>query len=403
MIESNKQLKQYYANKLQQLSSTRTPLCKHFGECGGCAWQHIDYPIQVQLKSEALREILSEFSETKVEVVPSPQEYNYRARMDYVCSYDPFHPPLERMGLRKRKQFRHVIDLEECHLIDPKLFVKVKKVYKSALEQGVPLYDLVSNKGELRYLVVRTGGEQSMLIMVMRSDEFSKEIESIANEALSLGFDSVHLSIQPEVSDISFGKVVKYWGVQYLNMKVGQGRSYDLQIGPNNFFQNNIPQFNQLLSYVENEIKRSDLLLDLYCGVGTIGIALADKFKQVIGVEVEAESVAMAKENAQRNRITNATFHSGDVSSLAQQVSLEKLNTSLASIVVDPPRAGLTPKGVSEILRLNPQQIIYISCNPITQAQDLKLLTETYRLKALRGFDMFPQTPHMESVAILQH
>jgi 23S rRNA (uracil-5-)-methyltransferase RumA len=402
VIESNKQLKQYYANKLQQLSASRTPLCKHFGECGGCAWQHIDYPAQVELKSEALSEIMSEYSQTKIQVVPSPMEYNYRARMDYVCSFDPFHPPTERLGLRKRKQFRHVIDLEECHLIDPKLFLKVRTIYNFARELEIPLYDLVSSKGELRYMVVRTGGEQSMLIIITRSTDLAEQIEKVAELALQKGFDSIQWSIQPELSDISFGKIEKYWGTQYLNMKVGNDKVIKLEIGPNNFFQNNIPLFNQLLDYVSANIKEGSLLLDLYCGVGTIGIALAHKFQSVIGVELEAESVTLATKNALCNHVSNITFHAGDVASLEQQVALGELDTSRATVVLDPPRAGLTPKGVAEVSRLNPRQIIYISCNPITQAQDLKLLTESYTVRSIYGFDMFPQTPHLESVVILE-
>ncbi len=375
-------------------------MCPHFGECGGCSWQHLNYATQIKLKQEALQEIMQEFRPRELAVVASPEEFGYRARMDYVCSYDPFHPPQNRMGLRKRKQFRHVIDLEECHLIDPKLFVLVHKVYAQAQQMGIPNYDLVSGKGELRYMVTRTTGTDYMLIMITRSRDLEAEVEKLAQFAILQGFVSVYWLEQPQLSDVSFGEVVKFWGDQYLSFRVNGGHEVSLRIGPNNFFQNNIPQFNQLLKYVSEHLESADMLLDLYCGVGTIGISLADKFKHVTSVELEPESIVLAKTNANENKVENISFFAGNISNLQVEVELP-MGTDQAVAIVDPPRAGLTPKGVAELLQLRPRQIIYISCNPITQAQDLHNLLPQYEIDSMCGFDMFPQTPHLENVVVL--
>lgn len=407
-ITSNKQLKAFYNQRIQEYLKIAAvePRCPYFGECGGCAMQNLSYESQLQLKSELIQEIfadqVAEFSNW--EIVASPNEYDYRLRMDYVVSHDPFHAPNARLGLRKRKQFNHVIDLSECHLISPSWFAKVRKIYKLAGELNLPNYDLVSNKGYLRYLVIRVYAEQAMLNIITKSDEYAEKIGKLASAALESGFTSVHWLIQPEVSDISFGESIKYWGDKELLVPFRiEGKDVNFKTGPNNFFQNNVDGFNLILETIAGYLKsqgKLGKLYDLYCGVGTMGICLANYFDRVEGTELVAESIELAKQNATLNDVSNISFEVGDVSKL---ITGEKFADSQSStVIVDPPRAGLTRDGVDIINQLSPARLIYVSCNPITQAQDLAGLLPNYKVVLHKTFDLFPQTYHLENLVIME-
>lgn len=401
-ITSNKALKQYWNERINTLLKVE-PRCIHFGECGGCALQHISYEDQIATKLEIVRNILAEHLESvDVDATASPNPYEYRLRMDYVTASDPIVEPNQRMGLRKRKSFNHVVDLSECHLIPVKFFPKIRKVFEKSLELGLQPYDLVKQTGFLRYLIIRQQGEKAMLIVVTHSSDNEPAINQLAEFAIKQGLSSIYWLINNTDTDTSFGEINKYWGEQFLkvNFEVSD-RDLVVNIGPNTFCQNNVLGFNLLVEYVKGQLNNMNAskanLLDLYAGVGTIGLALSDSFENVYACEIVRESVELAKLNAQQNNITNYQIVEGDVRELTKH-----LDAKAEVVIVDPPRTGLEPRGTDELLNLNPQFVIYISCNPITQAQDLNLMKDKYKVVACRMFDMFPQTYHMENVVVLE-
>lgn len=402
-IKSNKSLKHYWNEQIAKFMKVE-PRCIHFGECGGCALQHISYEDQLRTKLDIVTNILGDHLDgIEQSIVASPNQYEYRLRMDYVTASDPVVEPNKRMGLRKRKHFNHVVDMSECHLIPMKLFPKVRKVFEKSIELGIEPYDLVKKTGFLRYLIIRQQGDEAMLIIVTHGIDHENELSTLAELAMAEGFSSVYWLINSTDADSSFGDIHKYWGKQYLEVNFQSGdKDIVVNIGPNTFCQNNVPGFNLMLEYIRKQIAHSGserrVLSDLYSGVGSIGLALADMFDEVYACEIVEESVELAKLNAKQNNIANYQVVSGDVRELSKHMQSNKPDV----VIVDPPRTGLEPRGVEETLSLNPEMIIYISCNPITQAQDLNLMKERYQVLSSVAFDMFPQTYHMENVVLLK-
>ncbi|MCA9379238.1 23S rRNA (uracil(1939)-C(5))-methyltransferase RlmD [Candidatus Dojkabacteria bacterium] len=403
-ITSGKQLKQRWNEILQQETGLVTPRCRHFGECGGCSLQQVTYARQVELKQQVLSEIFAEVDlPEQVVVVPSPQEYEYRLRMDYAASFDPFHLPNNRLGLRRKKRFNHVIDLGECFLVPVDIFPKLRQIFDLALELEIPVYDLVSSKGWLRYFVIRQLDDQRMLSIIAKDDSFPEKMEKLAALALELGFTSVHWLANNSDGDTSTGEPVRCWGEEFLHTQIKfNDKSLLLDVGPFNFFQNNIAGFCELMLFVTEFIDRlqdkPQSLLDLYSGVGTIGIMLAHLFRDVYAIELEQSNVELANHNAKLNNIENIRSFHGDAGEFTQHFP----NQDDALAIVDPPRAGLETRGVAELLKLRPKYLVYISCNPITQARDLTQLTDSYDILAMKGYDLFPQTLHLENVCILK-
>lgn len=366
--------------------------------------QQIPYNRQIELKQQVLSEIFAEVDlPEQVVVVPSPREYEYRLRMDYVASFDPFHLPNNRLGLRRKKRFNHVIDLEECFLIPTDILPKLRQIFDLALGLEIPIYDLVSSKGWLRYFVVRQVDDQRMLSIIGKDNSFPEEMKKLAELALKLGFTSVYWLANGSDGDTSTGELVKYWGEEFLHTQIKfSDKNVLLDVGPFNFFQNNVSGFIELMQFATQIItelpSKPQTLLDLYSGVGTIGIMLAHLFQEVYAIELEQSNVELANHNAELNNIENIKSFHGDAGEFTQHFP----NQVDALAIVDPPRSGLETRGVAELLKLKPKYIIYISCNPITQVRDLTQLTESYDIVAMRGFDLFPQTLHLENVCALQ-
>jgi len=381
-----------------QASPSAEPLCPHSGFCGGCSFQDRAYPDQVAAKTKALQQlwetrneaILLPFPLEALEVVASPNPFAYRTRMDYVTTKG-------RFGLRMRRKFNYIIDLETCHLIPPIAFAAVRKVWDKAQELNIPDYNLRDHTGFLRYLVVRRSPQDTFLVAAITAKgDYAKGMAQLAAEALTQpGVVSFQWLLNDGLSDVSFGDSVQYWGEKTLPMQVGP---LILQLGPNTFFQNNVHLLLPLLDAVKEEVGKSAKIADLYGGFGTIALYLADKVEKVVTVESYEESAILAQQNILAAGVENVESLAEDV-----QIFLEKqAEKSFETIIADPPRTGLGIKVCNELLRLQPQRIIYVSCNPLTQLEDINLLSARYQLPTLRGYDMFPQTPHVEMLAVLE-
>lgn len=371
--------------------------CPHFPECGGCAMQDIAYTDQLAAKHAALLEIWGEALPAALRddytIVAAPDPFGYRLRMDYVCSDD-------RFGLRVRKRFYAIVDLGECHLIPPSLFTIIRGVYTAARECGLPDYNVYHNTGFLRYLVVRRNVRDEWLLSFVTSEHaYEVQMDQAAQAALDAGATSVWWLLNPRHADLSFGEPVKHWGAEFLPQYV---LDRTLLMGPNTFFQNNVGGFEQILRYITPFVAGAERMIDLYAGVGTIGIALADQVGKVFAAELSDESVALAQRNIHLNGLEDRVeLVQADVAEILRDPRVTQ-QTSGAVLVVDPPRAGLGPDVCAQLSEHGPQRIVYVSCNAITQAMDYEILRQNYDLVAARGFDLFPQTYHCEQVAVLE-
>ncbi|MCA9386544.1 class I SAM-dependent RNA methyltransferase [Candidatus Dojkabacteria bacterium] len=402
IIDSNKKYKQFVnteAIKLRSANKVNTNHSNYFRDIGSIPLEDINYSDQLAIKLKALKNIFTKIIPNstldRLEIVPSPETYEYRFRMDYVCSFNPIHEPNNRLGQRKAGKFNWVVDMEDSVLFSKTWFKKVREVYKKALELEIPLYDLVKHTGELRYLVVRQNKENAMLSIVTTNKDNSN-LDKLLDFAVNQGFKSVNLVFQPSVTDTVDGEIVRCVGENYIEIEIGNKK---FRVGANTFFQNNINAFKKIINFIKPYLDKNEILIDLYAGIGTLGIVFGDKFRKIYGYELVKDNVEFAKKNIELNGINHYEIFQKD---LNDKDSIENLPLH-QTLIVDPPRNGLEKNGVVHVLSFRPKQIIYISCNPVTQAADLKeLINAGYKVINIRAFDLFPHTLHIENVVILE-
>jgi 23S rRNA (uracil-5-)-methyltransferase RumA len=388
-----------------RLAPTAAPACAHANECGGCAFQDRDYAGQVAAKQAVLSQLYQEagllatppapgqIDLATFVVVGSPDPYAYRTRMDYVATKG-------RFGLRMRGRFNYIVDLAECHLLPPAGFTAAQAVWAAAGELGLPDYNIRTHEGFLRYVVVRRSPtDRLMLAAVTASADQAAAMEQLAAVALAQPqVDSFHWLINATLTDLSFGTPHQHWSSQYLPMQVG---ALTLDIGPNTFFQNNVHLLGTLLADVRQAVTEhpgaAEVVADLYGGVGLIALDLAAHVGQVVTVELAGESADLAQHNLLRQQATNVRAVAADVADYLQGIA----PGTHAVVVSDPPRTGLGPAVCAALIAAAPQRIVYVSCNPLTQVTDLQALAPHYQMRWLRGYDMFPHTPHVEALAVL--
>lgn len=378
------------------------PRCPHAGECGGCAFQERAYDDQVAAKAQVLRELWADMAPASLSpelastlaVVPSPDPFDYRTRMDYVATKG-------RFGLRKRGRFNYIVELQTCHLIPPTAFEVAHLLWQRAQALGLPDYNIRSHEGFLRYIVVRRSPQNTLLLAAVTAEgDYAAEMDTLADVALAQpGVVGFHWLINDSRTDLSFGAPRRHRGAETLPMQVG---AQTLHIGPNTFFQNNVHLLLPLLDAVAAAVTAGPAappahVADLYGGVGAIALHLAPHVGSVVGVESHPESAELARHNVARNGAGNVRIEAAEVLDFLR----EQPAGSLPCVVADPPRTGLGEAVCAELLRLAPRRIVYVSCNPLTQVEDVGMLTPAYRVTALDGYDMFPHTPHVESLAVL--
>jgi len=359
------------------------PTCPYFGRCGGCRYQDVEYRLQVEAKARWLSELFGR----AVEVVPSPVAYGYRNRMDFVNAFD-------KLGLREAGSYKTVVDIEQCPLMNERANRLLGRIRALLERHLIPCYDYIRHEGYLRYVVLRSTRRGDTLVNFVTADEsphIEPVIQEIQNEATGVVW-----SIQDGLADVSFGRIHCTYAAPTIREKLG-GRVF--QMGPNTFFQNNPWLIERVVEDLRPWIQGR--ILDLYCGVGCLGIALADRADQVLGVESVEPSIALARDNAQQNEVVNIEFETAPVRPWLRE-RIESLRDRCDVVILDPPREGLTPKVVRSILRIGPERIIYISCNPKMLQQEIGLMADTYERVSLKGYDFFPQTPHVEAVAMLE-
>lgn len=404
--------------EILELSGDRTePRCRHFGTCGGCSLQNAKYEKQLEYKHlqvKALMERIGGFKEVEVKpVIPSPQQFEYRNKMEYTFGAQRWLTSDEiasgqklsrdfALGLHIPKRFDRILDLTECHLQDPESMKILDTCRKTAIDRGWLPYNVIDHTGYLRNLIIRRGintGELMVnLVTTARDTEKTEHLcRVLLGEVPSITtiLNTINSGLNPKGMD----EEIILHGDGKLSDRIGD-TTY--RISPFSFFQPNTRQAEILFSTIRDaaSLEGAETLYDLYCGLGAIGIYLSGLVKKVIGVESHARSVELARENAEKNDSVNCRFFDMDVLEALDQNFLAE-NGKPDIVILDPPRAGLHPKVISSLVKAAPDRIVYTSCNPATQARDLSLLGEDYNLGTVQPVDMFPQTWHIESVATL--
>lgn len=412
-----KQKKFYKAriNKvLAQTNKITNARCKHFDDCGGCSFQTLDYEHQISEKYNQIIDLFSHIGRLKkIKVNPilkAENIYNYRNKMEFAISNNPwfekYNPVVKKdfcIGLHPKGRFDKTIDILNCDIQSNIANKIVNLIRKICLKHEILAYDIKKHSGFMRQVVIRSSDYNNETMIIFVTSNFSKNILKPIIEELSKinEIKSIVNNINPRKADISKGsKQYLLYGRNYIYEKLGK---YKFKISPDSFFQTNTKQSKKLYDIVKSEanLKGDEVVYDLYCGTGTIGIYLSEKAKKVYGFEIISSAIEDAKINASENNIRNTSFLKGDVKNLLKQISTNEIEKPDISIV-DPPRAGLHPEALKNIINLKQRKIIYISCNPSTQARDLRVLVENnYRIEKIQPIDMFPHTPHIESVVTL--
>lgn len=380
-------------------------VCPHSEFCGGCIYQGVSYADQLAEKEKQVKELLEKKSvqPDKLDAIEGcPSQYGYRNKMEY--TFGDFVKDGEiSLGMHRKKNFMSIVTVDRCQLVDPDFNLILSAVLDFVKERSYPFYHKKTHKGMMRNLIIRKGVRtEELLINIVTSSEPGFDEEAFLQMLLDLGTNKRIVGILRTVNDnladaVNCDELRTLWGRDYYLEKI---LGLDFKVSAFSFFQTNVEAVERL--YTEAlalaDSFEGKTVFDLYCGTGTISQVLALKAKKVLGIELVSEAVDAARENAKANGLNNCSFIAGDVFEVLKNVE-EKPDV----IVVDPPRVGIQPKALDKIIAYDVPEIVYISCNPKTMADNLKYAEYYgYDCKYLKPFDNFPMTKHIESIALLK-
>jgi len=376
-------------------------ICKHFGNCGGCSFQNIPYLQQLKNKEEKLKKLLSYYEiDSSFKPINSYREWFYRNKMEFTFSFQ------EKiiLGLHHKNKKRKVVDIEECLIASQDTEKILNCVKKFADKKNYPVYHKFTHRGFLRHLIIREAKfTNQIMIGIVTTPLQDLDKEEFINDLLNLKLEkklkSIWWIINDALSDaVVFQKKELLWGDCFIQEELGE---YKFNIGIDSFFQVNSFGIKDLYEKITDYtcLTGKEKVLDLYCGVGCIGIFLSKKAKFVWGIELKKEIVEAASENAKLNKIENISFLTDEVRRFLNLKG--SFYRGIDLVVINPPRCGLSKKVIRAILRLEPKMIIYSSCNPDTFCRDLKALNSLYKINFIEPFDFFPHTIHLECLALL--
>ena len=376
--------------------------CAHYPACGGCRFQDLAYAAQLDAKEAQVRDALTRlanFPEAPLEgIVPAESPYFYRNKLEYSFTRTPAGPAL---GFHKAGRWDEVLEVERCWLTTELGNAIRNAVRDWARQDRLEAYDQADGTGYLRHLVVREGrntGQALVQLVTAKGERFDRDgfVETLRRFP---EVRSIHWAVNDTPAEVTNLPTELLWGEDAIEEELCGLR---FRVRPNAFLQTNTAMAEVLYEVARDfaGLTRAETVYDLYCGIGTIGLSLARDALTVWGVEVSEESVACALENADLNGITNAAFFAGNVGHVLEELRARAGEPDV--VVVDPPRAGLAGKALRRVGGLAAPRIVYVSCNPTTLASDLKTLRDEfgYRLERVRPVDMFPHTPHVETVAL---
>jgi 23S rRNA (uracil1939-C5)-methyltransferase len=378
--------------------------CAHYPECGGCRFQDLAYDAQVQTKhqwvADSLQRIAGLTEAPLEEIVPAASQFHYRNKMEYSFTQLEDGPTL---GLHKAGRWDEVLEIQKCWLTSDTGNAIRNTMREWAREEKLTAYDQETHEGYLRHLMIREGrntGQALVQLVTNRGERFDRERLIEVLTAIP-EVKSIHWSINEGVSETTELPTELIWGEDAIEEEIGGLR---FRVRPNAFLQTNTEMAERLYEIAREfaALTGNETVYDLYCGIGTIGLSMAKDAMTVWGIDISEESVACAIENQELNAVGNTAFFAGNVGEVLADLRTRAGDPDV--VVVDPPRAGLAGKALKRLGEIAAPRIVYVSCNPTTLAGDLKRLSDDYgyRLVRARPVDMFPHTPHVECVALLE-
>ncbi len=419
-IKTYKKKKKYFLGnitKYHSYSKLRVePKCEHFGTCGGCKWQNMIYDSQTQFKENKIRHSFKKiFNSIEVNpIIKCNEEYFYRNKLEFSFTENRWLTNQEissnKKGIERRGIGFHisgmwdkVVDINNCHLqSNPSNKIRLS-IKEYAINNNFSFYNSRSKQGLLRNLMIRNTSLNEFMVIIQFFEKKTEKIKSILNH-LKISFPeikSIQYVINNKENDSIYDRDIKlFYGEKFITEIIDK---LNFKIYPKSFFQTNINQTTKLYKTVKKlaNLKGNEIVYDLYSGLGTISQFISKNAKKVIGIESIKEAVKSAKETAIENKINNVEFEVGDIKNIFTSKFVQKHgNPDL--IITDPPRDGMHKDVIKEILKLETNLIIYVSCNPSTQLRDLEKLQEKYTIKKIQPVDMFPHTDHVENVVLLK-
>ncbi len=404
--------------ELKELSPHRViPFCEHFGTCGGCKWQHMDYPAQLRFKQKAVYDALTRLAKidagNMLPIIASANDRYYRNKLEFTFSDSRWlyegesreDGTLDRnaLGFHIPGRFDKILDIFHCYLqADPSNNIR-NRLNTFAKQQGISFYNLREHTGALRNLVIRTATTGELMVIVVFAypgeDEVNSVMAFLAKEFLQV--TSLLYVINQKKNDTIFDQDVLVWhGPEYIHEQMDNIR---FRIGPKSFYQTNSVQAQRLYEIARDfaGFKGDELVYDLYTGAGTIANFIAGSVHKVVGIEYVPSAIEDAHINSVINNITNTSFYAGDMKDVLNAAFVAEHGKPDA-IITDPPRAGMHPDVIARLMDIEAPKIVYISCNAATQARDLLILKDKYEVTRIQPVDMFPHTQHVENIVMLE-
>lgn len=419
LTKNKKDWAEGWPKKFVSYSTARvTPFCQHFGICGGCQWQMLPYELQLKYKQQQVADNLKRLGRIELPemqpILGCEKLTRYRNKMEYTFSNKKYLSDAEIKdenisayqnvaGFHAKGVFDKVVEIETCHLQEQPTNEIRNAIARYARENDLSFYDIRKHEGFLRTMQVRLARTGELMVNIVFGFEDKGKREAVLNFVLKEF---------PQITTLLYTINTKMNDSLYdLHPKIYKGKGFIIEtlekfqfkISPKSFFQTNTEQGEKLYQLTREfaELKGTETVYDLYCGTGSIGIFLSDGAKKIIGVETVSEAIEDAKENARLNNIQHASFYCGDVINICDDVFFQT-NGKPDVIITDPPRAGMHEKLVNKLLEMEAPLIVYVSCNPATQARDLQLLSHKYQVTRVQPVDMFPHTLHIENIVQLK-
>lgn len=401
---------------LKEPSKNRVePFCPHFGVCGGCKWQHMEYRAQLSFKQQYVENALKRLGKVDTSsmepILASAETKYYRNKLEFtfsnkrwLTSVDEEVKPegLNALGFHVPGRFDKILDIDHCFLQqDPSNAIR-NAVRSFAVAQGISFYDLRAHEGALRNLIIRASSTGEIMVIVVFAYPEEGEVDLLMNymDEQFPTLTSLLYIINQKRNDTIFDQDIHTFTGRDFIYEEMEGLKF--KVGPKSFYQTNSAQAYELYKITRElaDLKGDELVYDLYTGAGTIANFVARKAREVVGVEYVPSAIEDAKINAQINGIDNTKFFAGDMKDvLTADFVLEHGRPDV--VITDPPRAGMHADVVRRILEMEAKKVVYVSCNPATQARDLALLQEKYNVERIKPVDMFPHTQHVENVVLL--
>ena len=421
-IQTLKKRKAYYEGKAIKIHSKSKhriePVCEHFGVCGGCKWQNMNYNQQLFYKNQEVQNNLKRIGKIELpefeEILGSKEQFFYRNKMEFGFSNSRWMTDKEiqsgkefdnknALGFHIPRMWDKILDIEKCHLQqDPSNAIR-NEVRSFANEHNLTFFNPREHSGLLRTLMIRTASTGEIMVLIQFFENDKKNIDLILNH-LSEKFPAITsllYVVNSKPNDTIYDQeIVLFKGREYI---LEEMEGLHFSVNAKSFYQTNSDQAYELYKITREfaGLTGDELVYDLYTGTGTIAQFVSKQAKKVIGVEAVPDAIKDAKANAVRNNITNCEFFVGDMKNVFNDEFIAQ-HGQPDIIITDPPRDGMHKDVVAQILKIAPEKVVYVSCNSATQARDLALMDETYKVTRVRPVDMFPQTHHVENVVLLE-